>query len=193
MRAFLYSLNYLNYVVVNLLLVALAIGPTDGRAQSGRDFVFNDEDGHLLIRFTGIGAEGLDPTQVDEISNQEFSRMVHDRLRADLRFDVEPRDADWAAFMAPQIARHIEHSAGHQFSDITTECRAASCRVIMEQPGEWSLAGQLVVLNDVETSLETFVASHRDEFKAGFMITAYYQDFKTPHIKVFLSRIEAKG
>ena len=185
MRACLYCIKF--------LLVTLTIVPTDGRAQSARDFVFNDEDGHLLIRYSGIGAQGLSTTQIDEISNQEFSRMVHDRLRADLRFDVEPRDADWAAFMEPQIARHIEHSAGHQFSDIHTECRAASCRVIMEQPGEWSLAEQLVVLNDVETSLEAFIASHRDEFEPGFMITAYYQDFKTPHIKVFLGRIESMG
>jgi len=178
---------------VNFLLVALAIGPTDGHAQSSRDFVFNDEDGHLLIRFTGIGPEGLDPEQVDEVSNQEFSQMVHDRLRADLRFDVEPHDTDWAAHMTAKISSHLKDSTEHQFTDITTDCRAISCRVIMAQPGEWQLDRQLVVLNDIQAALDLFIANHRDEFKTGFMITAYNQDFQTPHIKAFLSRIDSMG
>ena len=180
-------LHPLNCVVI-LILVALALGPTDGRAQSARDFVFNDEDGHLLIRYTGIDATGLDPTQIDEISNQEFSSMVHDRLRADLRFDVEPADADWAGFMEPQITTYLERATAHPFSAITTKCRAASCRVIMDQPGEWRLAEQQVVLDAVAASLESFIAGHRDTFEPGFMIIAYYQHFNTPHIKAFLRR-----
>jgi hypothetical protein len=166
----------------------LLLWPLFGRTQSDRDFVFTDEDGHLVVRFAGTGATGLDSSQVDEISNAEFSRMVHDRLRADLQFEVEPRDRDWARSMEPRIAQHVAH-AGPEFSDIRVECRAASCRVIMEQPVHWSgVPAHQAVLETVQASLEAFIAAHRQHFERVFMITAYYQEAETSHIKAFLRK-----
>jgi hypothetical protein len=175
--------------VVSLGL-ALTTWPQSGRAQSDRDFVFTDEEGHLVIRFVGIGAAGLDPSQAYEILNAEFSRMVHDRLHADLKFQDEPRDPDWAASMEPRIESHVRHvdygDAG--FSDIFVECRAASCRIIMEQPVHFGVQEHQAVLGSVQQSLEAFIATHRQHFEPGFMITAYDQANETPHIKAFLSR-----
>lgn len=167
----------------------LAMLPQSGRTQSERDFVFTDLDGHLVVRFAGTGATGLDSSQVDEISNAEFSSMVHDRLRADLLFEDEPRDPEWASLMEPQIEQFVKH-AGPDFSDLFVECRAASCRVIMEQPVHWSVPEHQAVLQTVQESLEAFIAIRRQHFEPVFMITAYYQEFETSHIKAFLRRTE---
>jgi hypothetical protein len=175
-----------SFALISLGL-ALAMWPQSGRAQSDRDFVFTDEEGHLVLRFAGTGARGLDPPQTYEILNQEFSRMVHDRLHADLLFESEPRDPDWAASMAPQIEQHVTH-AGPEFSDILVQCRAASCRITMEQPVHWSVREHQAVLDTVQESLEAFIAARRQHFEPVFMITAYYQETETSHIKAFLRR-----
>lgn len=167
--------------------LALAIGPKSAPAQSDRDFVFTDQEGHLVLRFAGTGATGLDSSQAEEILNAEFSTMVHDRLRADLRFEAEPRDPEWAASIEPQIEDHVKH-AGPEFSDILVQCRAASCRVIMEQPIHWSVSAHQAVLETVQASIETFIAAHRQYFEPVFLITAYYQETETSHIKAFLRR-----
>lgn len=167
----------------------LLMWPQYGQTQSDRNFVFTDEDGHLVIRFAGSGATGLDASQAGEVLNAELSRMVHDRLRADLLFAEEPRDPDWALSMQAQIEAHVKH-AGPEFSDFFVECRAVSCRVIMEQPGHWSVPAHQAVLETVQESLEAFIAVHRQHFEPVFMITAYYQEFETPHIKAFLRRTE---
>lgn len=161
--------------------------PQSGRTQSDRDYVFADEDGHLVIRFVGTGATGLDSSQTEEIVNAEFSSMVHDRLRADLLFEDEPRDPEWAASMEPEIEAHVEH-AGPEFSGIFTDCRMASCRVIMEQPGHWTVPEHGAVLETVQKSLEAFIAARRQHFEPIFMITAYDQANETPHIKAILRR-----
>ena len=161
--------------------------PQSGRTQSDRDFVFTDEEGHLVLRFAGTGAIGLDLSQAEEILNAEFSTMVHDRLRADLLFEDEPRDRDWAQAMEPQIEEHVKH-AGPAFSKIFVECRAPSCRVTMEQPGHWSVPAHQAVLETVQESLEAFIAAHRQHFEPVFLITAYYQETETSHIKAFLRR-----
>ena len=173
-------------VVISLGL-ALAMWPQSGRTQSDRDFVFTDLEGHLVLRFAGTGATGLDSSQAEEILNAEFSTMVHDRLRADLQFEVEPRDREWAASMEPQIKELVKH-AGPEFSDILVECRAASCRVIMEQPVHWSVPEHQAVLETVQKSLEAFIAARRQHFEPIFMITAYDQETETSHIKAFLRR-----
>lgn len=172
---------------VVLLGLTLAMWPQSGRTQSDRDFVFTDQEGHLVIRFAGTGATGLDSSQAEEILNAEFSTMVHDRLRADLLFEDEARDPEWAASMEPQIEEHVKH-AGPEFSDILTECRAASCRVIMEQPAHWAVPEHQAVLDTVQKSLEAFIAARRQHFEPIFMITAYYQETETSHIKAFLRR-----
>ena len=169
--------------------LTLAILPQYGRSQSDRDFVFTDLDGHLVVRFAGAGATGLDTSQIDEISNAEFSSMVHDRLRADLLFEDEPRDAGWALSMEPQIEQHVKH-AGPDYSDLFVECRAASCRVIMEQPLHWTVPEHQAVLATVQESLEAFIATRRQHFEPVFMITAYDQESETSHIKAFLRRTE---
>jgi hypothetical protein len=167
--------------------LALAIWPPSGRTQAERDFVFTDLQGHLVIRFAGTGATGVDSSQSDEVLDQEFSTMVHDRLRADLLFEDEPRDPEWAASMETQIEEHVKH-AGPKFSDILVECRVASCRVVMEQPGHWSVPEHQAELETVEESLKAFVAAHRQDFQPVFMITAYDKDAETSHIKAFLRR-----
>ena len=165
----------------------MAMWPQSGRTQSDRDFVFTDLEGHLVLRFAGTGAIGLDLSQAEEILNAEFSTMVHDRLRADLQFEEEPRDPEWAASMEPRIEEHVKH-AGSEFSDIFVACRAASCRVIMEQPMHWSVPAHQAVLETVQESLEAFIAAHRQHFEPVFLITAYDQETETPHIKAFLRR-----
>jgi hypothetical protein len=167
---------------------ALATWPLSGHTQSDRDYVFTDEDGHLVVRFVGTGAAGLDSEQAYEILNAEFSSMVHDRLHADLRFEDEPRDPDWASAMEPRIDAHVKH-AGPEFSGIFTECRAASCRVILEQSRHWTVPDHQAVLATVQQSVEAFIANQRHQFQPVFMITAYDQHNQTPHIKVFLRRI----
>jgi hypothetical protein len=174
--------------IISLGLVLL-MWPQYGQAQSDRDFVFTDLDGHLVVRFVGTGATGLDSSQVDEISNAEFSSMVHDRLRADLLFAVEPRDPEWALAMEPQIEQYVKH-AGTDFSDLFVECRAASCRVIIEQSVRWSVPEHQAVLETVQESLEAFIATRLQHFEPVFMITAYDQEFETSHIKAFLRRTE---
>jgi hypothetical protein len=167
--------------------LALAFWPQPGRTQSDRDYMFADTDGHLVIRFVGIGPDGLDPVQADEVLDQEFSTMIHDRLRADLLFEAEPRDPDWAASMEPQIEQQVRQ-AGPEFSGIFVECRAVSCRVLMQQPGDWSVQAQRPVLAAVQASLQTFIEAHRPEFEPVFMLTAYDQETETAHIKAFLRR-----
>ncbi|HEX7080569.1 MAG TPA: hypothetical protein VF329_06110 [Gammaproteobacteria bacterium] len=167
--------------------LALAVCPQAGRTQADRDFVFTDTVGHLVIRFAGTGATGLNSWQREEVLDSEFSRMVHDRLRADLLFEAEPPDPEWAASMEPLIAEHVEH-AGPEFSGIFTECRKASCRVIMEQPVHWTVTAHQAVLDTVQKSLEAFIAAHRQDFEPIFMMTAYDKEHEIPHIKAFLRR-----
>jgi hypothetical protein len=174
-------------LVFSALGLALAIWPQCGRAQPDRDFVFTDQDGHLVLRFAGIGDTGLDSSQAYEILNQEFSRMIHDRLHADLQFQDEPRDPAWAALMEPQISKHVSH-AGPEFSDILVGCRAASCRVILEQPLHWSVPEHQAVLEAVQKSIEAFIAARRQHFEPVFMIAAYDKETETSHIKAFLRR-----
>lgn len=177
---------YVSSAIISLAL-ALAMWSPGARTQPDRDYVFTDEDGHLVIRFAGAGNTGLDSSQAYEILNQEFSRMVHDRLHADLQFQDEPLDPDWAASMEPKIKAHVK-GAGPEFSAILVACRAASCRVIMEQPMHWSVPEHQAQLGIVQESLETFIAAHRQHFEPEFLITAYYQETETSHIKAFLRR-----
>lgn len=177
-----------SFAVTSLALaLALAMWPQAGRTQSDRDFVFTDLVGHLVLRFAGTGPTGLDSSQRDEVLDSEFSKMVHDRLRADLLFEDEPLDPEWAASMEPQIEEHVKH-AGPEFSGIVVECRAASCRVMMEQPGHWSVPEHQAVLDTVQKSLEAFVAVRRQDFKPVFMLAAYDKESETAHIEAFLRR-----
>lgn len=178
----------ISFALISLGL-AVALTPQAGRAQSDRDFVFADLEGHLVIRFAGTGAAGLDASQAEEVLNSEFSSMVHDRLRADLLFEDEPRDPEWAASMEPEITAYVRH-LGARFSNVLTECRAASCRVVMEQGRHWTVPEHRAVLDTVQKSLEAFVAARPQHFAPVFMLTAYYQEREIPHVKAFLRRVE---
>ncbi len=164
---------------------ALALWPPVGLAD--RDYVFADTEGHLVIRFVGSGEEGLSPSQSEEIVNAELSSMVHDHLRADLLFEDEPRDPDWAASMEPRLIEHVR-GIDLEFPDVLAECRAASCRIIMAQSMHWTVARHRAALDTVQSALDDFVAAHAEEFAPTFMLTGYYQEFETPHIKAFLER-----
>ena len=89
--------------------------------------------------------------------------------------------------MEPRISGLVRHT-GPEFSDVFVQCRAASCRVIVEQPVHWNVPEHQVVLGAVQQSLEEFVAANRQAFRPGFLITAYYQENATSHIKAFLRR-----
>jgi hypothetical protein len=166
---------------------AVAAWPCLGRAESDREFVFADLEGHLIMRFVGAAETGLTESQMDEVSNAEFSSMVHDRLRADLIFEAEPRDPEWAAGMEPELERHVKHLE-LELTDVFTECRAESCRVILEHGSHWTVPQHRIVLEAVQESLEAFIADRRELFEPKFMITAYYQEFEVPHVKAFLRR-----
>jgi hypothetical protein len=181
----------LSNVLLFTLALALAAWPSSGRTQADRDYVFTDEDGHLIIRFAGSAAAGLNSEQAYEIINQEFSRMVHDRLHADIQFAEERRDPEWAVSMEPQITEQVG-ATGLQFSDVYVQCRARSCRVILEQDRHWDVAAHQAVLGVVQQSLESFIAAHPQQFVPGFLITAYYQENATSHIKAFLRRTTAQ-
>lgn len=173
---------------VVFLASVLALWPHSGRAEPERDFVFTDLEGHLVVRFAGAGATGLSPAQREELVNAELSSMVHDRLRADLLFEAEPAaDAAWAASMERQLEQQVEQ-AGLEISASSIECRAASCRVILEQPAHFTVPAHQALLDKAQKSLEAFIAAHPQHFKPIFMIAAYDQEPEIPHIKVFLRR-----
>jgi hypothetical protein len=79
------------------------------------------------------------------------------------------------------------------FVAIFIECREVSCRVILEQPVHWSVTEHQAVLETVQESLEAFIAARRQHFEPVFMITAYYQETETSHIKAFLRRTGHAG
>lgn len=189
---------FLRFRTLRALAAGLILGcglvPASASASRDFDFVFRDEDGHLVLRFVGAPASGLTRAQREEVLNQEFSIMVHDRLRADLYFEMEPRDAVWAEAVEPRLEHHLEHAAealrdpAHGFATPAVECRSTQCRVIIEHGTRWSLAEHEPRMNDVQGVISEFIAANAGEFDSGFVVTAYEQMHYTPHIKVFLRR-----
>lgn len=180
------------------LTVGLVLGcvlvPAGASSSRDFDFVFRDEDGHLILRFVGAPASGLTRAQREEVLNQEFSIMVHDRLRADLYFEMEPRDAAWVAAVAPRLEQHLQRAGGalrdpvHGFAVPAVECRSTQCRVIIEHRTRWTPAEHEPRMNDVQNVISEFIAANPGDFDAGFVVAAYEQMHYTPHIKVFLRR-----
>ncbi len=167
--------------------LAVAVWPQLATTQDERVFVFTDEEGHLVLRFAGSEPGGLDTDQVDEIVNAEFSTMVHDRLRADIRFDSEPVDAQWADSMQPRIERHVRET-GPEFSATNVECRSASCRLVLEHTSRWRVSEHQSLMGNVQLVIQAFIESNPASFEPVFLITAYDQELETPHIKAFLRR-----
>ena len=173
-------------IAVSLSFLVAAMGPQPAAAQVDRDFVFNDEDGHLVLRFVGAGRE-LDSSQRDEIVNAEFSAMVHDRLRADLRFDVEPIDSEWAAPVENRLETYLSNAAA-EFSTVTIECRSATCRIVFEHLSRLGISEHQSLMSSVQGLLQQLIETHPASFEPVILMTAYDQANQTPHIKAFLSR-----
>lgn len=172
------------------LCLAAAVWPAPAPAEHNRDFVFTDEDGHLVIRFVHIGPEGITPDQREEVLNAEFSTMVHDRLRADLRFEAEPVDSQWAPSVEHRLHKHLSSFAAG-FSAVRIECRSATCRIVLEHTSRLPIAEHQAVMSRVEAVIQRFLDNNPSIFEPGFMLTAYDQESETPHIKVFLRRSAA--
>jgi hypothetical protein len=186
----------------SVLTIAASIGlavvawPRPAATQDGRDFVFTDPEGHLVLRFAGSEPGGLEPDQIDEIVNAEFSTMVHDRLRADIRFDTEPVDSEWAELMEPQIAMYLGETGPDFWSispDITVRCRSASCRLLLEHTRRLQVSEHRLLMGRVQRALQAFMESNPASFEPVFLMAAYDQELEVPHIKAFLRRTPAQN
>jgi len=166
--------------------VAMLAWPQVSSAQDNRDFVFQDEEGHLVLRFAGAPFGGLSTDQADEVLNAEFSQMVHDRLRADLRFETERADAEWAGVTEPALRRHVS-AAALDGQALTVECRSLSCRLVLEH-ARVPLAEHQRRLEVVQGILRTFIEAHPSTFEPVFLIAAYDKLRETPSIKAYLRR-----
>lgn len=181
------------FTIVASLGLLVAAWPPLATTQDDRDFVFTDEDGHLVLRFAGSEPGGLEPDQIDEIVNAEFSTMVHDRLRADLRFDTEPLDSEWADRMEPRIAMYLREARPDfrpTFPDITVECRSASCRVLLEHTRRLQVSEHQLLMGSVQRALQAFIEANPASFEPVFLMAAYDQELEVPHIKAFLRRAD---
>jgi hypothetical protein len=157
-----------------------------------RDFIFTDDEGHLVLRFVGAGPDAPDRHQRDEIMNQEFSIMIHDDLRADLSFEAERVDSKWAAIMEPRIESQAAE-IGHAFSTIEIECRLATCRLMLEQADRRSVVEHQELIGLVQDVLAPLVAGEAAGFESSYLIAAYEQRFEVPLIKVYLRRTTRAG
>lgn len=178
-------------IAMSLSLLVGAMGPLPAAAQSDRDFVFKDEDGHLVLRFVGAGRE-LNSHQRDEIVNAEFSSMVHDRLRADLAFDVEPIDSEWAVSAETRIETYLRDIAPG-FATVSRECRSASCRVVLEHASRMQISEHQSLISSVQGPLQKLIEAQPISFERVFLMTAYDKNNQTPHIKAFLYRAGDDG
>lgn len=176
--------------LLTLIMAALGLGaavlPCAAGAQGERDFVFTDEEGHMVLRFAGSGSGGLDADQMHEIINVSLSTMVHDKLQADIAFEAEPADPAWADAMVPRIERHVLDGR-LELSALEVECRSLSCRLILEHSSTPSVAQHQALMGDVQRLIRAFVDSD-GSFAPVFLIAAYYQEPAPPLLKVYLRR-----
>jgi hypothetical protein len=151
------------------------------------EFFFDDEEGHLLLRFVGLGPDGLTTTQRDEVVNAELSSMVHDHLRADLRFEAEPVDSEWAPATESKIRSYFSDPAP-DFAAVDVECRSESCRIRLHQTARWDVAEHLLRLDQFRLQIDDVIADNPTSFEPSYMIAAYEKSRYSPHIKGFLHR-----
>jgi hypothetical protein len=172
--------------------LAIFACPPPAASQDDRDFIFTDAEGHLVLRFAGTGASGLSARQIEDVANVELSIMVHERLRADAAFEAEPVDTGWADPMEARIAEHMSTTAP-EFSPLDVECRSASCRVVLEHAGGWSVAEHRWLAGIAQRAVEAFIAADPHSFEPVFMIVARYQEPAQPYISLILPRAAAAG
>lgn len=157
-------------------------------SQTASDYVFTDDEGHLVLRYAGAEHHELDRDQIDEIMNVQLSTMVHDRLRADARFEAEPVDAEWAETMEPRIERHVSETAP-EFSSVEVECRSASCRLLLDHASTRRVSDHQALMGVAQRAIRTFIeAQHAARFEPVFMIAGHYQEPERPYTKVFVRR-----
>ena len=171
--------------LTGLLAAAWSPGASAG---DERDFIFTDDEGHLVLRFAGSGPGGPDIHELEEVVNQSFSVMVHDRLRADLLFEAEAVDPAWAASTEPRVRSQVG-ALGRRFSSIDVECRSASCRVLLEHVERLDVAEHQALVDVVQGTLEPLIGGAG--FTPVFLIAAYEQQFERPLVKVYLRRATA--
>ena len=169
------------------MAAALAVTFQTASAVESSDFVFTDDQGHLILRFVGVAPDALSERQRDDIVNSEFSTMVHDRLQADLRFESEPVDSLWAASLEPRL-EHYVRANGPEFTGVDVECRSASCRLILDHDGGRDLGEHERLVPVVQAVIESFIAGHKDALQPEFTIAAHYQEPDAPFFKVYVQR-----
>lgn len=167
--------------------LAAAASPERGAAQHAREFVFTDVEGHMVLRFAGVGSGGLASEWMDEVINVSLSTMVHDRLLADALFEAEAVDSRWAAATAEEIRTHVIGS-GPEFAATEVECRTSTCRVLLEHAERLRVTEHQALMADVQVAVQALVAANPAIFDPVFLLVAYDQDFATPNLKVFLRR-----
>ncbi|HEX7000029.1 MAG TPA: hypothetical protein VF322_18005 [Gammaproteobacteria bacterium] len=157
-------------------------------AEHARDFIFTDAEGHMVLRFAGVASTaGLSDDQIDEIVNVQLSTMVHDRLRADARFDLEPVDEAWAEPMEARLERHVRQAAP-ELAAVDAACRSASCRLVFEHPRALPVTEHQALMDRIQRVLQAFNEAHPGSFEAVFLMAGQYQEPAKPFTKVFLRR-----
>jgi hypothetical protein len=154
--------------------LTVALWPKPAATQDDRDFVFADDEGHLVLRFAGAEPGGLDANQMEEIVNASVSTMVHDRLRADVAFDAEPVASQWADSMEPRTERHVR-AAGSECSAVNVECRSASCRLVLAHSNGRSVSEHQALMGIVQLVMEAFIEANPAGFEpvlAGPVVAA---------------------
>jgi hypothetical protein len=159
-------------------------------AQNEMEFTFDDEEGHLVLRFVGLGPGGISESQRQEVVNAELSSMVHDHLRADIHFETEAVDADWAAATEQHIRANLP-GPGSDFAEVVTECRSESCRIRLKQAARWSMTEHQQRLDDIQITIQHLVDADPSRFSATYMIAAYEKLRFAPEIKIYIRRPEA--
>ena len=171
-------------------LVALAwAGP--GSSQLQRDFIFDDEHGHLILRFVGLSDGELNDHQRSEVVNAEFSEMVHDRIRADLLFAAEPRDPANADALQNHLLRQFDWH-GQDFLPPVVECRSASCRIVVEHHSRPGIDAHQAWLDDFQAMLQRIIDTQAETFSGEMLLAAYNKQGYVPHLKAFI-RIAGHG
>jgi hypothetical protein len=178
--------------IAALSLLANVVSAQPPATGGERDFVFTDDDGHLVLRFVGAGPGAPDRHQRDEILNQEFSVMIHDDLRADLQFESERVDAEWAALTEPRIEARADQVRS-AFSAIEIECRSTTCRLMLEHADRRSVREHQQLIAFVQDALAPLVGSESSGFERSYLIAAYEQRAEAPLIKVYLRRTTDAG
>jgi hypothetical protein len=172
--------------------LSAAVSPQLASAQDERDFVFTDDEGHLVLRYAGAEAGNLDDDQIEEIVNVQLSTMVHYRLRADSVFEAEPVDLDWADSIEHQIEIHV-NAIEHEFSEIDIKCRSTSCRLLFGHSDGWSVSEHQSLMGNAQMLIRAFIEANSAGFEPVFLIAAHFQEPEKPYLKLFLQRTAAQN